>query len=155
MPEFRIGLISDTHGLLRPEALERLSGADHIIHAGDIGRPEIIEVLRALAPTTAIRGNIDRGAWADAFPHVARARLGGLSIHVVHALADLDLEGLGADVAAVVSGHTHRPMVERRGGLLLLNPGSAGPKRFKLPITVASLWVAEGNLRAEIHELAV
>jgi putative phosphoesterase len=144
--QFTVGLISDTHGLLRPEALERLKGADHIIHAGDIGAPGIVERLRTLAPTTAIRGNIDKGAWAGAYPDKA-------TVHVVHALADLDAEALPPEVSVVVFGHSHRARIETRGGRLLVNPGSAGPRRFRLPVTLASLAITDGRVSPQIHDL--
>ncbi|TNC53045.1 metallophosphoesterase family protein [Rubellimicrobium rubrum] len=152
---FRIGVISDTHGLLRPEALEALRGARHIIHAGDIGAPEIIDALRVLAPTTAIRGNIDKAVWASRYRDTESFSMGDMRFHVVHDLAELRFAALGADASVVVSGHSHRPKIEMRGGVLFLNPGSAGPKRFKLPVTVASLWIAPGQLEPEIHHLAV
>jgi putative phosphoesterase len=151
----RIGLISDTHGLLRLEALEAVRGADHIIPAGDIGAPGIVEALTALAPTTVIRGNIDRGAWASPHPETETLCLAGVTIHVVHALADLNHSVLPAEVSVVVFGHSHRAKIETRGKLLLLNPGSAGPKRFKLPVTVTSLCIEGGHLRPAIHQLAV
>jgi len=137
-----IGIISDTHGLLRPEACARLAGVDHIIHAGDIGRPEVIAGLRELAPTTAIRGNIDTGRWAKGYPHTARLKLGGRSIHVLHDLKDLDVDPAAAGIDVVVSGHSHRPKIETVGGVLYLNPGSAGPRRFTLPIALATLELA-------------
>ena len=153
-----IGIISDTHGLLRPEACERLAGVDHIIHAGDIGRPEVIAGLRALAPTTAIRGNIDRvdtdkGRWARGYPRTARLTLGGRSIHVLHDLNDLDLDPAAAGIDVVVSGHSHRPKIETVGGVLYLNPGSAGPRRFTLPIALATLELAGDALRPCLHHL--
>jgi putative phosphoesterase len=131
-----IGLISDTHGLLRPAALDALRGCDWIIHAGDIGAPDILGRLRELAPVTAIRGNIDTGAWAQSLPETTDADLGGVRFHVVH-----DLHTLGPIPACdiIVSGHSHKPSETRRDGVLYLNPGSAGPRRFKLPITVARL----------------
>ena len=147
MERLRIGVISDTHGLLRPEALEALRGSGLILHAGDIGGPGIVEALAALAPVTAIRGNVDRGAWAEAYPETATLTLAGVTIHMVHALLDLD-PGVRADV--VISGHSHRPSAERRDGTLFLNPGSAGPRRFRLPVTVAVLTVREGEAEAEI-----
>jgi putative phosphoesterase len=152
---FRIGLISDTHGLLRPEALEALNGADHIIHAGDIGAPGIVEALSALAPTTAIRGNIDRNTWASLYPETKSLRLAGVSIHVVHALADLKQATLPPEISVVVFGHSHRAKIETRDGLLLFNPGSAGPRRFKLPASVASLSIVDDDLQPQIHVLAV
>ena len=152
-PAFVIGVISDTHGLLRPEALDRLRGSDHIIHAGDIGAPGIVEALGALAPVTAIRGNVDRGAWADAFPPTETLTLAGVTIHVVHAVQDLDPGVLARGVGVVVSGHSHRPGVGTRDDTLFLNPGSAGPRRFKLPVTVARLTVTEGQPHPEILPL--
>jgi uncharacterized protein len=148
-----IGIISDTHGLLRPEACERLSGVDHIIHAGDIGRPEVISELRRLAPTTAIRGNVDTGAWADEYPHTARLTLGGRSFHVLHNLNELDLDPAAAGIEVVVSGHSHRPNIETVGGVLYLNPGSAGPRRFTLPIALATLELTGDTLRPRIHHV--
>lgn len=150
----RIGVISDTHGLLRPEAVELLSGVDHIVHAGDIGRPEVIDALRRLAPVTAVRGNVDMGDWAAAFPATERVRLGGRSIHVLHNLADLALDPASAGIDVVISGHTHRPKVETVGGVLYLNPGSAGPRRFTLPIALATLVLDDRGVRPRIHELA-
>ncbi len=149
----RIGVISDTHGLLRPEAVEALRGSGHILHAGDMGAPGIVEALAALAPVTAIRGNVDRGAWAEAFPETETLTVGGVAIHMVHALADLDAGVLARGIDVVVSGHSHRPKVETRDGVLFLNPGAAGPRRFRLPITVARLTVAEGPVHAEILPL--
>lgn len=148
-----IGIISDTHGLLRPEACERLARVDHIIHAGDIGGPEVISGLRELAPTTAIRGNIDTGKWADDHPHTARLTLGGRSIHVLHNLNELDLNAAAAGIDVVVSGHSHQPKIETVGGVLYLNPGSAGPRRFTLPIALATLELAGDELRPRIHHL--
>jgi putative phosphoesterase len=153
----RIGIISDTHGLLRPEACKRLAGVDHIIHAGDIGRPEVIEGLAEIAPTTAIRGNIDtgigKGRWAREFPHTARLTLGGRSIYVLHNLNELDLDPAAAGIEVVVSGHSHRPKIERAGGVLYLNPGSAGPRRFTLPVALATLELVGAALRPRLHRL--
>jgi putative phosphoesterase len=149
----RIGIISDTHGLLRPEACERLAGADHILHAGDIGRPEVIAGLREIAPVTAIRGNVDMGSWARRYPDTVRLTLGGRAIHVLHNLADLDVDPVAAGIDVIVSGHSHRPKIETVGGVLYLNPGSAGPRRFTLPIAVATLEVEGDALRPGIHEL--
>jgi putative phosphoesterase len=147
---FRIGIISDTHGLLRPEAERRLAGVDHIVHAGDIGRPEIVAALRRIAPVTAIRGNVDRGEWAREYPDTTLLRLAGKSIYILHDLKKLQ-EDRDADV--IVSGHSHIPKVETGGGVLYLNPGSAGRRRFKLPITLATLDVMPDGLRPEIHDL--
>ena len=151
----RIGIISDTHGLLRPEARDRLAGVDHIIHAGDIGRPEMISGLRELAPTTAIRGNVDTGEWANDHPHTARLMLGGRSFYVLHNLKELDLDPVAAGIDVVVSGHSHRPKIETVGAVLYLNPGSAGPRRFTLPIAVATLALGGDALRPRIHQLRV
>jgi hypothetical protein len=134
-----VGLISDTHGLLRPEALDALLGSDLIIHAGDIGAPEIIEQLRALAPVVAVRGNVDKGDWASQLPLTAIAEAGSALIYVLHDLAQLDLDPVAAQFKVVVSGHSHRPGHAERNGVMYLNPGSAGPRRFHLPITVARL----------------
>jgi putative phosphoesterase len=148
-----IGIISDTHGLLRPEARKRLAGVDHIVHAGDIGRPEVIAGLRELAPTTAIRGNVDTDRWAKGYPHTAGLTLGGQTIHVLHNLKDLDLDPAAAGIDVVVSGHSHRPKIETVGGVLYLNPGSAGPRRFTLPIAFATLELAGGTLRPRLHHI--
>ena len=149
---FRIGIISDTHGLLRPEAERGLTGVDHIIHAGDIGRPEIVDALRRIAPVTAIRGNADRGEWAREYPDTNLGRLAAQVIHVLH-----DLKRLKADPRAgidvIVSGHSHVPKIDTVGGVLYLNPGSAGPRRFRLPITLATLEVTREGMRPEIHDL--
>jgi uncharacterized protein len=149
---FRIGIISDTHGLLRPEAEQRLAGVDHIVHAGDIGRPEIIDTLRRIAPVTAIRGNVDSAEWAREYPDTALLRLAGISIYVLHDLKTLQADsGTGIDV--IVSGHSHVPKIETVGGVLYLNPGSAGRRRFNLPITLATLAVTPEGTRPEIHDL--
>lgn len=149
---FRIGIISDTHGLLRPEAERGLTGVDHIIHAGDIGRPEIVDALRRIAPVTAIRGNVDCGGWARDYPDTILVRLAGKSIYVLHDLNSLQADpGGGIDV--IVSGHSHVPKIDRVGGVLYLNPGSAGPRRFKLPITLATLELTPDGMRPEIHDL--
>lgn len=146
----RVGLISDTHGLLRPEALKFLRGAQHIIHAGDIGAAEILEELKALAPVTAVRGNNDTGRWARAVPLTADLVLGGVAIHVLHQLDELR----GAIKARVViSGHSHKPQIKENGGVLYVNPGSAGPRRFTLPIALGELKIVRGAVRARIKEL--
>src|SRR6185312_5276986 len=150
-----IGIISDTHGLLRPEARERLAGVDHIVHAGDIGGPEVIAGLRELAPTTAIRGNVDRGQWANDHPHTDWLTLGGRTIYVLHNLNELDLDPAAAGIDVVVSGHSHQPKIETVDGVLYLNPGSAGPRRFNLPIALAILELTGDALQPRIHQLTV
>jgi putative phosphoesterase len=149
----KIGIISDTHGLLRPQAVERLAGADHIVHAGDIGRPEVISELRKIAPVTAVRGNVDRGDWAAGYPHTELVKLGGRFIHVLHNLEELDLDPVAAGIDVVVSGHSHRPKIETVGGVLYLNPGSAGPRRFTLPVALATLELDGDALRPCLHDI--
>lgn len=148
-----IGVISDTHGLLRPEALAALQGSDHIIHAGDVGSPEIIDQLATIAPVTAVRGNIDTHAWARQLPENEVLEIGGISIYILHDLAHLDLKPQAAGFHAVIYGHSHVPKQETRNGILYFNPGSAGPRRFKLPVTVGHLTVNSGKLKAEIITL--
>jgi uncharacterized protein len=147
-----IGVISDTHGLLRPEAVAALRGSQHIIHAGDVGAPEILDELRKLAPVTAIRGNIDKAAWARTLPETEVLELGGISIYILHDLAQLDLNPAAAGFRVVISGHSHIAKQETRG-VLYFNPGSAGPKRFKLPITLGKLIIEHGKVRGEIIQL--
>jgi putative phosphoesterase len=149
----RIGLISDTHGLLRPEALAFLRGCEHIVHGGDIGDARILEALADIAPLSAVRGNNDRGAWAEAVPETALIELGGLRFYAIHDLAQLDIDPVAAGFRVVVSGHSHRPRAEERDGVLYLNPGSAGPRRFKLPISAAELLIDEGVITPRIVEL--
>jgi putative phosphoesterase len=149
---FRIGIISDTHGLLRPEAERGLTGVNHIIHAGDIGRPKIVEALRRIAPVTAIRGNVDRGEWAREYPDTKLLRLAGKSIYVLHDLKTLQADP-GAGIDVIISGHSHVPKIDTVGGVLYLNPGSAGRRRFKLPITLATLEVVPEGMRPAIHHL--
>jgi putative phosphoesterase len=148
-----VGVISDTHGLLRPEAVAALHNSDLIIHAGDVGDPTIRQRLRAMAPTFAVRGNVDTSVWADALPLTEVVEVGGLQIFVLHDLSDLDLDPRTAGFAAVISGHTHRPHAEIRGDVLYLNPGSAGPRRFTLPIAVARLTTSGSRIAHEIIEL--
>jgi putative phosphoesterase len=148
-----IGLISDTHGLLRPGAIEALRGSDAIIHAGDIGDPQILAELSRLAPVTAVRGNIDRGAWADSLPDTAVLQVGAAAIYVLHNVADLDLDPRVAGFLAVVSGHSHQPGSREKDGVLFVNPGSAGPRRFTLPIALGRLRLAGGRMTAEMIEL--
>jgi uncharacterized protein len=149
----KIGLISDTHGLLRPEALAALRGCAHIVHAGDIGKPQILEALRELAPLSVVRGNNDEGLdWAAELPEQIVLRLGGVGLYVVHEAAHVPPQ-LPEDVRVVVTGHSHKPLIEERTGLLWINPGSAGPRRFKLPIALALLHIENGEARAELVEL--
>jgi putative phosphoesterase len=149
----RIGIISDTHGLLRPEAIKQLAGADHIIHAGDIGGPEVIEGLRRIASTTAIRGNVDTGEWATAYPNTELVELGGRALYVLHNLKEIKLDPAASGFDVVVSGHSHRPKIETKNGVLYINPGSAGPRRFKLPIALAILALSDGALLPRILEI--
>ena len=148
-----IGVISDTHGLLRPAALEALRDSDFIVHAGDVGTPEILTELRAIAPVTAVRGNVDRGGWTRALPRTDVLEAGGASIYVLHILAELDLKPEAAGMNVVVYGHSHVPRQEVKNGVLYFNPGSAGPRRFKLAVTVGRLIVEAGEVRGEIVEL--
>jgi putative phosphoesterase len=149
----KVGIISDTHGLLRPEAVELLRGSEHIIHAGDIGAPEIIPELEKMAPVTAIRGNIDTQAWACRFAETEVVEWAGVFFYVIHDAKALDLNPKAAGFAAVISGHSHKPKQEVKDGVLYFNPGSAGPRRFKLPISVGRLEIAGAKVRAEILEI--
>lgn len=151
----RVGIISDTHGLLRPESFQALQGAEHILHAGDVGDPNILEALSKIAPTTAIRGNIDEGAACGNLPATELVELGGRSIYILHDVKKLDLNPEAAGIAAVIFGHSHKPTIEWRRGVLFLNPGSAGPRRFQLPVTVAWLHIQAGSLDAEIVPLTI
>jgi hypothetical protein len=153
MRELTAGVISDTHGLLRPEAVAALRGCDLIIHAGDVGNEAVLDGLRGIAPTFAIRGNVDSGTWAARLPATDIVEVGALLFYVLHNIADLDLDPPTAGFAAVVYGHSHRPSIETRDGVLYLNPGAAGPRRFKLPVTLARVAVAGKKLRPEIVEL--
>ncbi len=153
--DLRLGVISDTHGLLRPEAVAALRGCDLIIHAGDVGKAEVIDRLSDLAPTFAIRGNVDTGTWAARLPPTDVVAVGALSFYVLHNIAELDLDPPTAGFAAVVFGHSHRPSIETREGVLYLNPGAAGPRRFKLPVSLARVMVSGREMRPEIVELAV
>jgi putative phosphoesterase len=145
----RIGLISDTHNLVRSEALAALEGCEHIVHAGDICRPAVLDTLAALAPMTVVRGNNDSGERIDELPEHTTLAIGGARIFVVHDIADVPRDLAGIDV----TGHSHKPLVERRGGVLFVNPGSAGPRRFKLPVTVGLLTIERGNIDARIVPL--
>ena len=155
MPSILIGVISDAHGLLRPEAIEALRGSEHIIHAGDVGSPEILEKLSRIAPVIAVRGNIDKAAWSRRLPETQVLESGGVSIYVLHDLAQLDLKPKAAGFSVVVSGHTHVPKQETRDGVLYFNPGSAGPRRFKLPVSLGRLVVEAGSARGELVQLSV
>lgn len=149
----RIGLISDTHGLLRPEALTALAGVAEIIHAGDIGTAGILEGLRAIAPVHAVRGNNDRGTWAHKVPLRLLLTRGGVRIHVLHDVSELTADEKEGSFDVVIAGHSHKPGVTERGRILLVNPGSAGPRRFTLPVTIGYLTIADGSARAEIRNL--
>lgn len=151
----RIGVISDTHGVLRDEALAALQDSELILHAGDIGAPEVLARLREIAPVYAVRGNNDRAGWAQAVPLTEAIEVGNHSIYLLHDIADLDIDPAAARFSAVITGHSHKPLIERRDGVLYLNPGSAGPRRFRLPIAVAHLHVTQDALEAEIVELCV
>jgi uncharacterized protein len=153
MLPIRIGVISDTHGLLRPEAVEALCGSDRIIHAGDVGSSEILEALSHLAPVAAVRGNIDKAAWARKLPETEVIEVGGVSIYILHDLSQLDLNPKAAGFAVVVSGHSHVPKQETRDGVLYFNPGSAGPRRFKLPVSIGKLIVGNAEMRSELIEI--
>lgn len=151
----RIGLISDTHGLLRPEATAFLRGADHIIHAGDIGQRDILEQLAKLAPLTVVRGNNDVGGWAAGIAETALIEFEQVRIFALHDLAKLAIDPVAAGYRVVVAGHSHRPVASERGGVLYVNPGSAGPRRFRLPIGLGELLIDSGSVEARLHELAI
>jgi putative phosphoesterase len=148
-----IGVISDTHGLLRPEALAALAGVEHILHAGDVGDARILDTLGEIAPVTAIRGNVDRWGECAELPATDAVELGGKLFYLVHSVADLDINPVVAEVAVVVSGHSHKPSTEMRDGVMYLNPGSAGPRRFNLPITVALVTMDGDSLQARILDI--
>jgi putative phosphoesterase len=148
-----VGVISDTHGLLRPQALDALRGCDVLIHAGDIGAPEVLEALRELAPLTAVRGNNDTAPWATSIPEDTELHIGQTRIHVLHDLAQLGFDAQSAGYRVVVAGHSHRPRNEWRGGVLFFNPGSAGPRRFRLPVTVGKLQINASDVQGTIIDL--
>ena len=150
-----IGVISDTHGLLRPEAVRLLTGVDVILHAGDIGSPDVIAALQAIAPVTAVRGNNDRDGWATDYPEDAVLEIDGRTLYILHDVKDLDLDPRTAGFDAVVAGHSHKPKVETCDGVLYLNPGSAGPRRFTLPIALATVDVTDTGLKPRIHEIVL
>src|ERR1700674_4682090 len=157
MAEKRIalGAISDTHGLLRPEAVDALRGSDRILHAGDIGAPEILEALAKIAPVTAVRGNVDTASWARALPQTEVVEAGGVSIYILHDLGQLDLKPEAAGFRVVVYGHSHQPKMEEKNGVLYFNPGSAGPRRFRLPVSMGRLTIGAGKVRAQLVELEI
>jgi putative phosphoesterase len=148
-----IGLISDTHNLLRPEAARALRGSDHIVHAGDICAQSVIDDLQRIAPVAAVRGNNDYGSWADPLPETHVLRIAGIAILMVHDLATLKFDPVAHGVRVVVSGHSHRPLIERRQGVLYVNPGSAGPRRFRLPVSVGQLVVRGTDIDAKLITL--
>jgi putative phosphoesterase len=150
-----LGVISDTHGLLRPEAVEALRGSDRILHAGDIGAPEILEALAKIAPVTAIRGNVDTASWARALPETEIIEVGSVSIYILHDRSRLDLKPEAAGFRVVVYGHSHQPKIEERNGVLYFNPGSAGPRRFSFPVSVGKLTIGAGKVQAELVELDI
>lgn len=145
-----VGVVSDTHGLLRPEAVERLEGVDLIVHAGDVGNPAILEHLRRIAPVRAVRGNTDRGLWAAGLPRYEIFEFGGRTFYVVHDILEMDLDPRAAGVAVVISGHTHRPSIQIADGVLYLNPGSIGPRRFLLPVAMANVTIRFERLDPEL-----
>ncbi|WP_020481907.1 metallophosphoesterase family protein [Methylomonas sp. MK1] len=151
----RLAIISDTHGLLRPEVLAALHGCERIFHAGDVGKHEVLQRLNELAPVTAVRGNNDRGAWAEELPICASVMVGQVSIYLIHDLAELPIDPVVAGIRVVISGHSHKPSLQERDGVLYLNPGSAGPRRFKLPLAVAELIINDKTVEARIIELEV
>jgi putative phosphoesterase len=149
----RVGIISDTHGLLRPEAERALNGVDHIIHGGDIGRPDIIEALGRIAPVTAIRGNVDKAPWTADYPETDTLQLAGRTIFILHDRKSVQFDPAARGIDVIVSGHSHIPKIETIGGVLYLNPGSAGRRRFRLPITLATLDITGDGLQPVIHDL--
>lgn len=149
----KIGLISDTHNLVRPEAKCALAGVDRILHAGDICDPEVLDELRAIAPVVAVRGNNDRGSWAGSIQFTETVELGGVSIYLLHDLNELDIDPQAAGFRVVISGHSHRPAIQDRDGVLFVNPGSAGPRRFTLPISLGLIEIVRGNVSAKLHTL--
>lgn len=151
----QIGIISDTHGLLRPEAIAALEGSDLILHAGDIGNPEVLMALNQIAPVVAVRGNNDRGEWAESIAEREMVQREHVSIYLLHIIQELDFNPVTQNVQIVISGHSHKPSISERAGVLFINPGSAGPRRFKLPITVARLQILGKAVQAEIIDLAV
>ena len=152
---FTIGVISDTHGLLRPEAIDALRGSDAIIHAGDVGDSQIVTRLESIAPLTLVRGNIDTSAWRRKLPETNVLEAGGLSLFVLHNVQELDLDPVAAGFAALIFGHSHQPLIDWRKGVLFFNPGSAGPRRFRLPVSIGRITIEKGKLKPEVIELKV
>ncbi len=148
-----IGVISDTHGLLRPEAVTALRGAEHILHAGDVGDVAILDELRRLAPVTAIRGNVDRSGACAALPEIEIVEFGGRSVYMLHNLMALDLDPVAAGIAVVISGHSHQPKIERKKGVLYFNPGSAGPRRFSLPLSLGFLEITKSGIEPRLQTI--
>jgi uncharacterized protein len=148
-----LGVISDTHGLLRPEAVEALQGSDRILHAGDVGDPAILEALAKIAPVTAIRGNVDKAEWFRTLPDTEAVEAGRVSIYMLHDLARMDLKPEAAGFRVVVYGHSHHPKIEEKNGVLYFNPGSAGPRRFNLPVSVGRLMIDDREVRVELVNL--
>lgn len=153
--EYRVGIMSDTHGLVRPEAIAALRGVDMILHAGDIGASEVLETLNEIAPVVAVRGNNDKGEWAEALPDWEVVEIGSVSIYMLHDLKEIDISPSGGGFQVVVSGHSHKPSLEDRRGVLYVNPGSAGPRRFSLPVSIAELRVVDDKVSAALIELSV
>ena len=151
--QYIVGIISDTHGLLRPEAIEFLNGCDSIVHAGDLGDPDILKTLESIAPTFAVRGNVDRGLWARTLPDKDLVEAAGKLLYVIHNLDELDLDPAAAEIDAVIFGHSHMPASYEKDGVLYFNPGSAGPRRFKLPVTVGRFTIVDSGLKSEIIDL--
>ncbi|HEX5606825.1 MAG TPA: metallophosphoesterase family protein [Candidatus Binatia bacterium] len=151
----RVGVISDTHGLVRPEAIDALKGSELILHAGDIGKPEVLTALATIAPVIAIRGNNDRGAWAKKLPDILRLRVNGFAVYIIHNVNELEVDPAAEGFRAVISGHSHKPSITNLDGVMFLNPGSAGPRRFKLPVVVARLAVQKPKIHAAIIELEI
>jgi putative phosphoesterase len=155
MKRMTLGVISDTHGLLRPEAVKALRGCDRILHAGDVGAPEILEALAQIAPVTAVRGNIDTAPWARALPATEVVEAADVSIYMLHDLGQLDLKPDAAGFRVAIYGHSHQPKIKEKNGVLYFNPGSAGPRRFSLPVSVGRLMIDAGTVRAELVELKI
>jgi len=151
----RVGVISDTHGLVRPEAIQALKGSELILHAGDIGKPEVLTSLAGVAPVIAIRGNNDREVWAKKLPDILRLRMNGFGVYVIHNVNELEVDPATAGFRAVISGHSHKPSITNLDGVMFLNPGSAGPRRFKLPVVMARLAIQKHKLHAAIIELKI